>query len=193
MPFVVTDTATGYCKRWGSIDCSTDPGFDPGTETNTEVPSLALLQTLSRYEVKVDGGALVEMSQAEKDAVEVAILPAYKLEKYKLFDVRTGELILQGFEFPPSSGYVFSLSDAGQFNLIGAYAAKDNPSMDYPIKWPTRDDDYEYSIPDATVLENFYLVAMGTVRYWRDTGTVLKEAVRVATTRAAVDAVVDNR
>lgn len=31
---------------------------------------------------------------------------------------------------------------------------------------------------DAATLSAFYLTAIGTVRYWRDTGTVLKETVR---------------
>jgi len=45
----------------------------------------------------------------------------------------------------------------------------------------------------VATLTMFYLTAIGTVRYWRDTGTVLKEAVRACTTQAQVDAVVDNR
>jgi hypothetical protein len=195
MPYVVTDTATGYVKRWGStIDCSLDPGFDPSTETNTEVPDLDLLGTLPRTEVKVDGGVLVEMDQAEKDAVEAAVtLPDYKLKRYLEFDAKTNELILQGFEFPPSSGNIFSLTPTAQANLLGTFTAKDNPAFTWPLAWPTKLDDIEYTIPDAATFEMFYLTALGTIRACRDSGTALKEAVRVATSIAEVDAVVDPR
>jgi len=195
MPFVVTDTATGYVKRWGStIDCSLDSGFDAATETNTEVPDLDLLSTLPRTEVKVVGGVLVEMGQAEKDVVEAAVtLPDYKLERYLEFDARTSELILQGFEFPPGSGNIFSLTSTAQSNLLGTYTAKDNPAFTWPLAWPTKLDDYEFVIPDAETFEAFYLTALGTIRACRDSGTVLKEAVRAATSKAEVDAVVDPR
>ena len=193
MPYVVTDTATGYCKRWGNIDCSTDPGFNPATETNTEVPDLVLLQTLSRYEVKVSAGVLAEMNQAEKDAVEALLLPGNKLDRYLEFDARTNELILGGFEFPPGSGRIFSLSPTAQSNLLGMYTAKDHPAMTWPLLWPTKLDDYEYSIPDVATFEMFYLTALGTIRVYRDSGTALKEVVRACTTRAQVDAVVDDR
>lgn len=193
MPYVVTDISTGYVKRWGSTDCSVDPGFDSETEINTEVPDLELLGTLDRTEIKVSGGILTEMSQAEKDAVETLLLDDYKIAKYLAFDARTNELILDGFEFPPASGYKFSLTIYGQLNLLGVYVVRDSPMMSWPLLWPTKLDDYEYSIPDAATFESFYLTAMGTIRAYRDSGTLLKETVRAATTKAEVDAVIDSR
>jgi len=191
--YVVTDKALGYCKRWGSIDCSTDPGFDGYTEINNEVADLDLLQTEDRWTVKVVDGYLAYMDQSEIDAVEASRLPDYKLAKYQEFDVRTGEMIGNGFEFPPSSGHYYSLSAEGQSNLLGAYSAKDEAAFTYPVKWPTILDDYELSIPDAATLTAFYLTALGTVRVLRDSGTALKEAVRACTTKAEVDAIVDPR
>jgi hypothetical protein len=191
--YVVTDKALGYCKRWGNIDCTVDPGFDAETEDGYSVEDLFLLDTIPRTYVKVVDGVLTEMNQAEKDAVDNFFLNDYKLQKYLEIDEVTGKLIDQGFEFPPGSGHQFSLSAEGQLNLLGSYSAKDNPLLVYPIIWPTILDDYEFAITDAATLEAFYLTAVGTVRIIRDSGTVLKEAVRSCTTKAEVDAVNDPR
>lgn len=194
MPYVVVDNTLGYVKRWGNIDCSIDPGYDSSIETNVEVPDIDLLSSLTRYEVKVVSGSLVEMEQSEKDAVDVAVvLPKYKLKRYIEFDKKTKLLIEQGFEYPPGSGYLFSLTPTAQANLLGTFTARDNPAFTWPLKWPTKLDDYEYVISGSTEFESFYLTALGTIRVCRDSGTLLKDAVRSASSRAEVDAVVDNR
>jgi hypothetical protein len=194
MPYVVTDNETGYCKRWGNIDCSLDPGFDGYTETNLEVADLDLLSVLPRQEVKVVDGVLVEMEPAEKALAAAKHLPRYKLERYREIDTKTASLILEnGFEFPPGSGLRYSLSQASQNNLLGVFSAKDHPAFEYPLKWPTIDDDYELLIVDADMITMFYLSAMGTVRALRDSGTYLKELVRNCNTKEEIDVIVDNR
>ena len=142
---------------------------------------------------KIEGDLVLEMNQAEKDAVDAAHLGQHKLERYIAIDVRTDELISEGFEFPDGYEHYYSLSAEGQLNILGAYTAKDSPYFAYPIKWPTILDDYELSINNAATLEAFYLTAVGTVRVVRDSGTVIKEAIRAATTTAEVDAIVDPR
>ena len=113
--------------------------------------------------------------------------------KNREIDERTTELIEQGFQYPPSTGLIFSLSQVAQKNLLGLQSAADNPAFAYPVEWNSIDDEGVYSIPDATTAHNFYLTALGTIRAWKDSGTALKDQVRAATTPAEVAAVVDNR
>ena len=108
-------------------------------------------------------------------------------------DERTTELIEQGFQYPPSTGLIFSLSQVAQTNLLGLESAADNPAFVYPVDWNSIDDEGVYTIPDAVTAHAFYLTALGTVRAWKDSGTALKDQVRAATTPAEVAAVVDNR
>jgi len=187
---VVTDTTLLYVKRWGCHDFTDTLG--PG-EQQQAVSCFGLLETVSPFHLKVSGGCLAEMDQAEKDAVDPSRVPQAKLDKYGEIDVRTDELIAAGFEYPADSGHRFSLSEEGQLNLLGVYNAKDSPAMTYPIIWPTIEDDYDLSVTDAAMVESFYLTALGTVRAVRDSGTVLKDQVRSLTTLPAVESFVDPR
>lgn len=113
--------------------------------------------------------------------------------KNALIDQRTTDLIEEGFQYPQGTGLLFSLSQVAQTNLLGLESAADNPAFAYPVEWNSIDDEGVYSIPDATTAHTFYLTALGTIRAWKDSGTVLKDQVRAATTPAEIAAVVDNR
>ena len=117
------------------------------------------------------------------------------LQEAKNYDIdqRTGELISQGFQYPATTGLIFSLSAEAQTSLLGLESAADNPAFDYPVNWNSIDDEGLYAIPDAATAHAFYLTALGTIRAWKDSGTALKDQVRAATTPAEVAAVVDNR
>lgn len=120
-------------------------------------------------------------------------LQVAKDERFILIDERTDALLREGFEFPDKSGQMFSLSLAGQSKLHALYALRNNPSLVYPIKCNTITDSTEYEIIDAASLEAFYLTAFVTARQHVDSGTILKEQVRSATTVGEVDAVTDDR
>lgn len=138
--------------------------------------------------------SVVEMTQTEKDAVDAAELDTHKAIKFAEINKRTGELIEQGFEFPAGSGAFFSLSDHAQRNLIGLDSARDDSRFTWPLKWNRKDDkNGALNITDSISARNFFLTAVGAVRAHRDSGTELKDQVRAATTKAAVDAVVDTR
>ena len=77
--------------------------------------------------------------------------------------------------------------------MAGAHQLKDDQALVFPINWNTKGDEDTYTIADSADLHAFYLTAVGTLRSHLDSGTVLKDAVRAATTIAAVDAVEDNR
>ena len=118
-------------------------------------------------------------------------LPNYKLLRFDEIDRKTGELIFQGFEYPPASGNIFSFSTNAQSNLLGTYSAKD--LLTYPFGWSLKNDSSVYQIADVTEMSNFFLTALGTKKAWQDSGTALKQAVEAATDEAGVDAVIDNR
>jgi len=116
-----------------------------------------------------------------------------QVAKNAQIDQRTQQLIAQGFQFPPSTGFIFSLSENAQTSILGLETARLDPAFAYPVNWNSIDDEGLYSIPDAATAHSFYLTALGTIRAWKDSGTALKDQVRAATTPAEVAAVVDNR
>jgi hypothetical protein len=118
-------------------------------------------------------------------------LPNYKLLRFDEIDRKTGELISEGFEYPPASGNIFSFSTNAQSNLLGTYSAKD--LLTYPFGWSTKDDHLVYQIADSAEMSNFFLTALATKKAWQDSGTALKQAVEAAIDEAEVDAVIDNR
>jgi hypothetical protein len=153
--------------------------------------------------LEVEGDQLTIVCIDEPDAAGIAAidaviaahdaLPGYKRRRCLVIDARTQELIAQGFEFPPSSGNRFSLSLAGQSKINGANQAREDPAFVYPVEWNMVDDSGTISITDAAMLHNFFLSALVTYRAVLDAGTALKNQIRVATSVAEVDAVIDNR
>ena len=120
-------------------------------------------------------------------------LQAVKDARGKEIDQHTRQLISKGFEFPPASSMIFSLSSNAQTSLIAADGARNDPEFNYPVNWNTIDDGQVFQIPNAVTLHAFYLTALGTVRGWLDSGTAIKDQIRAATTPAEVAAVPDNR
>lgn len=127
-----------------------------------------------------------------KDAISDSIsLSEYKQLRYGQVDIRTGELILQGFEYPVSSGKIFSFSENAQNNLLGTFAAKD--LLGYPFPWNTKDDSESYGIADATEMATFFMTALASKKSHQDSGTAKKTQIRNAATRVAAEAVLDER
>lgn len=112
----------------------------------------------------------------------------YKEYRYAEIDSRSGELISEGFVY---GGKTFSLSSNAQLNLTGADSAR--ADLTYPVTWNNIDDTDTLDVADATDMHNMYLQALGTKKAHLDSGTALKEQIRNAVDRAAMEAVVDNR
>ena len=117
-------------------------------------------------------------------------LQEYKALRFKEIDDRTGGLISNGFTY---KGLVFSLSQNAQINILGMDSTRDDAAITYPIEYSTIDDLAHYSVTDATDLHSMYLTALGTKKYFVDTGTVLKDAIRAAVDEAEVELIIDNR
>jgi hypothetical protein len=140
----------------------------------------------------------IDPSAAEKTSVDNAVaahsgptsLEVAKSLKAAAIDARTEALISEGFTF---SSKQFSLSVNSQLKLIGAFAARSDPAMTYPIKWNNKDDTDTISIADAAGLLSFYLTGVAAMRGHLDSGTALKDDVRAASTVAEVEAITDTR
>ena len=117
-------------------------------------------------------------------------LERYKAQKNQAIDQRSGELISLGYSF---AGEQFSLSANGQTNILALDTTRDDPALTYPIEFNTKDDLGTFSIPDAATLHGMFLTALATKKTHLDSGTLLKDQVRAATTIAEVEAVIDNR
>ena len=132
----------------------------------------------------IDGGCWI------KENFIALSLEEYKAVRFKEIDARTGELISNGFAY---NGLVFSLSQNAQINILGMDSTRDDPAMTYPIEYSTLDDLAHYSVVDADDLHAMYLTALGTKKYFVDSGTILKDAVRSAVDEQAVELIIDNR
>jgi hypothetical protein len=115
----------------------------------------------------------------------------HKQVRYREIDNNTFDLINKGFTY---NGKKFPLSAKFQRLYTGLKAALDimQPS-DWPLSLNTKNNKESISIADATEFLTFYGTGVATMRTHHDSGTVIKELVRAATTVAEVDAVVDNR
>lgn len=137
---------------------------------------------LSAYRASKQSGYDAWRSQVE--------LPAARDAKFAAIDGRTSELIAQGFSY---GGKVFSLSANAQQTYTGLYAVRNEVLVSYPVKVNTLDNLDNLLLTDAGAVTGFYLTAVGTYRARLDSGTALKDLVRVAVDLAAVAAVADTR
>jgi len=172
--------------------------------------SLAVAQSVNPAIVVVVSGAPSELClkgashytyhrKTSGDGTDILHYTAYeqldgvKAVRFAEIDARTDELIELGFEYPPESGQHFSLSSPAQMKLLAADAQRDDPLFTYPVTWNSLSDTGSISLPDSATLHGFVLTAVGTVRAILDSGTTIKDAVRAASTKVALDAVVDPR
>jgi hypothetical protein len=114
----------------------------------------------------------------------------YKKLRYCDIDKRTGELISAGFVYQSK---IFSLSQNAQINILALDETRNDPALEYPIKYNTIDDLESYNVVDADDLHSMYLTALATKKGHVDSGTNLKTSIRDAATKADVDAIIDNR
>lgn len=121
------------------------------------------------------------------------LLANAKLRKNAAIDKRTGELVGLGFEWPPASGIMFSLSENAQRSLLTADLTRNDVLFAYPVTWNSKDDINTAVLATPADLHNFFLQALGTGRAHLDSGTALKDQVRAAATVAAVNAIIDPR
>lgn len=185
----VIQTSTGYLLRHGGCDYSVDGSFDAANETYvTDVPEpgYSINYPNENDECHKWNGSSWELIPI----IDTISLTKYKRSKTDTIDIRTGELIAQGFSYADK---IFSLSGNAQTNILALFTTRGHVALAYPIQYSTIDDADSYNVVDATDVENMYLAALGTKRAHLDSGNALKDQVRAATDKAEVDAVTDNR
>ena len=125
-----------------------------------------------------------------KDTIKALTFAEYKALRFKEIDEKTGELVLNGFSY---AGKVFSLSLNAQINIEALNSSRDDAAITYPIEYSTLDDMDNYFVTDATDINAMYLTALGTKKSYVDSGTILKDQIRAATTELEVSQIIDNR
>ena len=144
-------------------------------------------------------GTKVDLSVGELADIDALIathnpaLPLAKQAKVVAIDERTKALIDEGFEFPPTSGQVFSLSAAAQVVLLALEAARGDPLFVYPVIYNTKDESAVIQLDDSDGVHAFFVTAIGICRGRLDSGTAIKNEVRAAKAVAEVNAIVDPR
>jgi len=149
-------------------------------------PDVSSLSLVPQKHWKESSGSVVEMSQAEKDAIDIPDLDTQKQTKYNAIDQKTGVLISGGFEY---DSITFSASLNAQTNWS---AIKNNESeFTFPLEISTKLN-YKYSLAQADV-SDFWIAGKDFIKEHLDSGRGLKVSVNDATTQTELDAVVDER
>ena len=117
---------------------------------------------------------------------EVEYLDPEKLQRISEIDLKTSTRILSGLAF---DGKIFSMSLAAQNNWLALYVFKD--TFTWPKVIPTVDDE-AYSL-DLGDLGAFVGAGKDLVEEAKASGLTLKRQILEASTKAELDAVVDNR
>ncbi len=176
----VIEKDTGDLLRAGFCDFP-EGSFDPATEeVRADVPFPPKVRS-SPEETQLHrwNGSAWEVAEESLDR--------YKAKKKLAIDLKTQQLIGQGFTY---ASKIFSLSSNAQLywsNLLNI------PSGDFPLTVNTLDDLDSYAIADTTDAQGMYGAALSAVKGNLASGTALKGQVRAATTKTEVDAVVDSR
>lgn len=131
-----------------------------------------------------------EPAQSVKDALDAAVLAhdyisAYKSTVNEYVDTETERRISGGFEYPSSSGKVFSLSPNAQLNWLGLELKA--ALLPYPYIIRTFDEKDVYGIvneADAHLMVDAAFIAKETSL---TLGRMVKTAVEAAVSIAAVD------
>jgi hypothetical protein len=121
-------------------------------------------------------------------------LESLKVQIYAEIDKRTHKLIAAGFEYPVTSGQMFSLSVEAQHTWTNMYIAKD--ILNYPITVTTLDEQHDAELVDAAAVTTFYTAMVTTARGHLDSGRELKNTLRDATATTeeeVIAAVTDSR
>ena len=118
----------------------------------------------------------------------------YKRQKYSSIEAKTQSLLDAGFEYPASSGYWYSLSKESQTTWLGLVVSKDVLTAQgaYPVAIGAKDNRVG-SLANADAVVAFYGTGLARISAILQAGAALAAQVQAATTKAGVDAVVDNR
>jgi hypothetical protein len=117
-------------------------------------------------------------------------IDSYRSQKFAEINNNTQALIELGYSY---SGNTFSLSEKAQTNILALYSTRDDENLSYPILFNTKDDLDTFEAVDSQAISNMYYSALATKKAHLDSGTILKDQIRSASTIAEIDSVQDDR
>lgn len=121
--------------------------------------------------------------------IQIPHLDDYKQLRYQQIDKKDEALIKQGFTH---NGQVFSLSNNAQKTWLMLHQMR--TFLTYPFTKTVLDDSLPpYTIADQVELETMALTILGAVNGIISSGDVLKDSIRAAATKGAIDLIVDTR
>jgi hypothetical protein len=165
-----------YCEidGWVEVISSTEPTTCPNDVGHT---------------VREDSLCITKIDVLLSEGVATQVtLDEYKAFKFREIDVRTGDLISQGFIYNTK---LFSLSNNAQLNLLGVDIKRNDGIL--PITFNTIDDMDDVTFTTPEEVDTFFMTALASKKAHLDSGTALKLSVRNATTELEIDAIIDNR
>ena len=108
-------------------------------------PDLSALSSVPNKYWKISGSTVVEMTQAEKDQVDLDNLPDYKQNRYNEIDLKTQSLIAAGFTYDSQT---FSSSANAQSNWNTMHS--EEAEFTWPLEISTLDSN-TYSLTQANI------------------------------------------
>jgi hypothetical protein len=157
---------------------------------STVARTLAQAQAVNPDIVSVDPNP----SQAEVDAFNTGNqFREAKIAKAARVDARTEELINGGFDSTVAAPKRFRMDNEALTRYNAYYHARNEPWFTYPLVINTYDNDQLQNLPNAAAIETLFEETVIALRGHIDSGTVLKQQIRAATTWAELAAVEDNR
>jgi hypothetical protein len=138
------------------------------------VPDFSVVAGIPQVYWKIENEQLVEMSDAEKDAVDASQRPAALLDKLLAIDTKTREIIHRGFIHDTK---MFSLSIAAQLNWSRLRLRHATDIISYPVTVSTRSSE-DYAIADEAALIAFFVALDTTIESILATGRTHRATVR---------------
>ncbi len=134
---------------------------------------------------------VVLKSTPEKDAADLVELPRVKAAILARIDLHVAGQIALGFQWPVTTGKIFSLSIQAQIKWMGLFATTLlPPGLDkivYPLTVPTIDDLDKYDVADAAEVKDMYSHITATVAGLLGASMTAKAAVNAAVTIAEAE------
>lgn len=167
------------------------PEFD--TATWIINPDLSVVSRHPKRYWKIEpDDTVVLKSIPERDAADLVILPRVKAESMIKIDLHVASKIALGFQWPVTTGNIFSLSIQAQIKWMGLFATTLlPPGLDkivYPLTVPTIDDLDKYDVADAAEVKDMYSHITATVAGLLGASMTAKAGVNAAVTIAEAEA-----
>jgi len=154
-------------------------------------PSLAAVRNVPQKYWIIQGDQIVEMSQADQDAVDAIELATIKAEWVQMFRNNTQHLLERdGFQFN-ATGLPLSLHDRAFYTALNQ--RNTSGALAFPVDIETRDGRSTIQLVDAPALASLVELATQAVRSAQVSEIPFLAQIETATTVAEVEAIVDTR